>query len=476
MFTSTVRLARNGLSRVAMLMTLIVTLVIAGPASPSQADATGSVYFPDNSYSTMSPGITFGGQTTPFTIETWFKTDYSDTGGEGIVILGSAPNPAGFKGLSLYAVPGRFDQWVLDSDGFANVAFTFAQTPAANTWHYLAASRDSTGYIQVWVNGVASSTGRKNISNINTDLDFIGPTTRVGAWTNNNRYNDGTFISNLRITNTNLYDTTLGTIAVPTSPFTAVAGTKLLMNSGSITDSTGQQTFSTAGTAAASSQNPFFGVATVTNISPSSGPSQGGTPVTITGTNLLNASSVTVGGVAATIVSTSGTSIDILTPAGSVGTQSVVVTGAAGTPTTTYTYQVVNLPGTPTLVSATSGGTQSSVVTWTAPGSTGGSAITEYQVLSSGGQTCTSATTSCTISGLSEGASYTFTVRAKNILGFGAYSTPSAVATTASAHSSDLASTGTQTARSMFVGGLAVLIIALGSTLVSLRRVKLTQQ
>jgi uncharacterized repeat protein (TIGR02543 family) len=86
-------------------------------------------------------------------------------------------------------------------------------------------------------------------------------------------------------------------------------------------------------------------------------------------------------------------------------------------------------PNSPTGVSATSNATAQSVVTWTAP-SDGGSTITGYTVTSSGGQTCTTATTSCTVTSLANGTSYTFTVTATNSNGTSAASA-SASATTA---------------------------------------------
>jgi hypothetical protein len=86
-------------------------------------------------------------------------------------------------------------------------------------------------------------------------------------------------------------------------------------------------------------------------------------------------------------------------------------------------------PNSPTGVSATSNATAQSIVTWTAP-SDGGSSITGYTVTSSGGQTCTTATTSCTVSSLANGTFYTFTVIATNSNGTSAASA-SASATTA---------------------------------------------
>ena len=71
---------------------------------------------------------------------------------------------------------------------------------------------------------------------------------------------------------------------------------------------------------------------TITSIAPISGPTAGGTPITITGWDLAGATSVTVGGVAATsVVVVSSTSITAVTPAGTVGAKSVAVTTPGGT-------------------------------------------------------------------------------------------------------------------------------------------------
>jgi hypothetical protein len=77
---------------------------------------------------------------------------------------------------------------------------------------------------------------------------------------------------------------------------------------------------------------------------------------------------------------------------------------------------VFTKPDAPTGISATSSGNASSTVSWSAS-SDGGSPITSYTATSSAGQSCTSASTSCTVSGLTNGTSYTFTVTATNAIG-----------------------------------------------------------
>jgi len=89
-------------------------------------------------------------------------------------------------------------------------------------------------------------------------------------------------------------------------------------------------------------------------------------------------------------------------------------------------------PGTPTTVLASTGADASSVISWSAPSSDGGSAITRYTATSSGGQSCTTTnSTTCTITGLTNGTAYTFTVTATNVIGTSIASSTSASATPA---------------------------------------------
>ncbi len=77
----------------------------------------------------------------------------------------------------------------------------------------------------------------------------------------------------------------------------------------------------------------------VTSINPPSGPTAGGTTVTVTGTALASATAVKFGTTAGTVTADSATSITVTSPAESAGTVDVTVTTAGGTSATSAADQ-----------------------------------------------------------------------------------------------------------------------------------------
>ena len=93
----------------------------------------------------------------------------------------------------------------------------------------------------------------------------------------------------------------------------------------------------------------------IASVTPNQGIFSGGTAITITGAFLNGATSVRVGGVACTnVVAVNSTTVTAVTPAGSVGSTSVEVTGPKGTATAAnaFTYVSVTVPSWATLIEA----------------------------------------------------------------------------------------------------------------------------
>jgi hypothetical protein len=166
----------------------------------------------------------------------------------------------------------------------------------------------------------------------------------------------------------------------------------------------------------------------ISNINPPSGPAGGGTPVVLTGANLGGASAVRFGGVrAASFSVVSTTQIDAVSPPGDPAPVDVTVTTPGGTSTLgtvdRFTY-FPSPPGAPSGVHAKPGNGQVTV-SFTAPRSNG-SGITSYRVVASpGGASARGGGSPITVSGLSNGKRYTFTVTATNGIGPGLASPPS---------------------------------------------------
>ncbi|WP_396626261.1 IPT/TIG domain-containing protein [Luteitalea sp.] len=101
----------------------------------------------------------------------------------------------------------------------------------------------------------------------------------------------------------------------------------------------------------------------VTAVTPSNGPSSGGTQVVVSGSGFLTGATVAFGGTAATVVGQTSTSITVLTPAASAATVALSVTnpdGGVATRASAFTYVSPNGPTVTSFAPAigpTSGGT-----------------------------------------------------------------------------------------------------------------------
>lgn len=110
----------------------------------------------------------------------------------------------------------------------------------------------------------------------------------------------------------------------------------------------------------------------------------------------------------------------------------------------TFTVNAV-VPAAPVIGTATAGNTEASV-TFTAPANTGGAAISGYTVTANpGGLTGTGASSPITVTGLSNGLAYTFTVTASNSAGTGSASAASNAVTPAAPQTITFADPGVQT-------------------------------
>ena len=107
---------------------------------------------------------------------------------------------------------------------------------------------------------------------------------------------------------------------------------------------------------------------------------------------------------------------------GTTYTFTVTATNAVGTSVASSTSNSVvpsGAPGAPTSVTAVAGNGQA-IISFTPPVSNGGSAIISYTVTSNvGGHTATGGSSPITVTGLTNGTTYTFTVTATNLYGTG---------------------------------------------------------
>jgi hypothetical protein len=163
----------------------------------------------------------------------------------------------------------------------------------------------------------------------------------------------------------------------------------------------------------------------ITSVTPSNGPTNGGESVTITGANLGNLWNVTFGATTGSVTSAAAGSITVTTPASNEGLVAVAVNTAGGTATSSYTY-VFNAPVS---VAATATTANSVQVTW--PSVFSAIAYDVSRSVDGTNYTVISTTTGTMVvdSGVVPNKSYLYKVRARSSSTTTAY-TPPDLATT----------------------------------------------
>jgi hypothetical protein len=135
-----------------------------------------------------------------------------------------------------------------------------------------------------------------------------------------------------------------------------------------------------------------------------------------------------------------------------VGNSSSTPLTGNGTDPTPPTPIPPSAPGSVTAAAADA----SAAVTWTAPTSPGSYPVTTYQVTSApGGHTCLTSTLTCTVTGLTNGTTYTFSVKALSGAGWGEASAPSNAITPKAAPLPTITITGSRDGQRITVTGTA---------------------
>ena len=184
--------------------------------------------------------------TVAYTAEMWIKMTSSPTG-DALMLSGSGA-------LGLYINSSRDQIKIVKwADGTGTQVF-YVSALSLNTWYHIAVVRDSSGKSQLFLNGA------KSINSFITDSNnYSGAISSVfGTGTGSKLIGR---LSNLRITNTAVYDPTASTITQPTSPLTAISGTLFLLNTRTsspyLDSSASARTVTASGSPSTSTDNPF---------------------------------------------------------------------------------------------------------------------------------------------------------------------------------------------------------------------------
>ncbi len=329
---------------------------------------------------TWTKGVQFAGTTEARDVEIWYGT-VTTTGSATITFNWSSALPGGqtsdYSAQEFTAGLGAGAVWTLDASGHSdntagNTTVTYPPlTPSASGELYYGfadmpstpSAGSTTGFTygptangnQVAYNpatgtGLISPTGLQGAADPSVAVGiFLAPPT--GPIVNSVSPSGGPIAggTSVTITGTNLTGASavkFGTVAA--TSFTPVSATSVTATAPAEVAGTVDVTVTTpAGTSATSAADDYtyYGIPTVTGVAPNTGPSTGGTSVTVTGTNLAGETAVKFGSNAGSGVAVNGggTSLTVNSPSGAVATVDVTVTTPGGTSATSsadqFTYQ-----------------------------------------------------------------------------------------------------------------------------------------
>jgi hypothetical protein len=176
----------------------------------------GSGYFDGTGdYLTVADNAAFQVGSGTFTLECWV---YLTTTGTDIRIYSYQPASGTASVMNLYRLATNvFALALRDSGGSGYTEYTTTSTVLANTWYHVAAARDASGNIAIWVNGARENSTASSTQSIASGLPGIG------GRANGTQIITG-YLSNLRLVKaTDVYGASNTSITVPTTPLTAIS-------------------------------------------------------------------------------------------------------------------------------------------------------------------------------------------------------------------------------------------------------------
>jgi hypothetical protein len=196
--------------------------------APTGTSAYGSGFFDGSGdYLTVAQNSAFNFGTGAFTVEAFVYLTAYPSGGKTVIFSlgnGADVSPATYTGWALTFTNTQITFYRYDGTETEYVA---SAVIPLNAWSHVVAVRNGSSSLSIYLNGtrVLNTTSSLSYNNVNSN------NLNMSYWTSGGgtaRYITG-YVSNGRIVNgTAVYDPTVSTLTVPTSPLTAITNTSLL--------------------------------------------------------------------------------------------------------------------------------------------------------------------------------------------------------------------------------------------------------